>query len=87
MFTNWTRKIAGLAAVVITLVALAAAAAWIFKPMLPNLPPLADWAAFAEKVAWSFGIVAGISKVGSVASDAVAGLKAKGVCPPAPPEQ
>jgi len=69
--------------VLLTLIVAGVAWAWLHQSQLPDL---VAWAGFVREVAIAFGIVAGISKLGSVATDAVAGLKAKGA-PPCPPAQ
>lgn len=65
MFRNWTRKLSGIAFCVVTVIALGISASWALKAYPPAL---ADWSAFLEKLAWTYGIVIGLSAVKSVAS-------------------
>ena len=85
VFENWTRKLSGLAAIVVTAVtgsALVAKFTVIFKALAIGttaapVVSLAEWADFAKETAIAFGIVATVAGVKSVATDFVANRKAK----------
>ena len=64
-FANWSRKIAGVAVVVITLIG--GAAAWKMLH-IPTPPALAEWSQFLKELAWTYAIPLGFSATKSVAS-------------------
>jgi hypothetical protein len=83
MFSNWTRKISGVAALAVTIIAGFTVAQWMRQP---NAPSLAEWASYLKELAITYGIIAGVAAVKSIGTDAVAGLKAKGDTVPKPVE-
>jgi len=68
MFSNWTRKLSGIAFVVVTLIAAAAALDWLLQYTPPKL---AEWSTFLKELAFTYGIIVAISAAKSIGTEAV----------------
>lgn len=78
-FSNWSRKIAGIAVLVVTVVGGFVA----YKMLnLPEPPKLAEWSTFLRELAWTYAIIIGFSGGKSVMSDLVSKLRGKEAPPP-----
>jgi len=66
MFENWSRKMSGLAAIVITLTVVCVIVGWLRQS---SFPTLAEWASFLKELALTYGIVIAIAAAKSVATD------------------
>jgi len=80
-FSNWSRKIAGVATVVITIIA-SFVAYGMLRKFIP--PTLGEWTMFLKELAITYGILIAIAGGKSVLTDVVAGLRAKGAKAPEP---